>query len=207
MNWLSFFIGLLTGWLIELLIDFFYWRRRRAISVPEGEARTELAAMEAKTGRLEAQLVAAEDDQRKLAACERQLRDCHEALSRVQAQLSTKESEVQQLQASLSDSEIRIAERTSSLAALAGFDAHNLQKIEGIGPKIASILNAYGIHTFADLAETAVEELQKCLAEAGPRYRLANPETWPAQARLAAEGKWLELDELQRKLKGGRVRS
>ncbi len=205
MNWLSFFIGLLTGWLIELLIDFFYWRRRRAVSVPEGEVRTELAAMEAKTGRLEAQLVAAEEDQKKLAACERQLRECHDALSRVQAQLSTRETEVQQLQVSLADTEVRIAERASSLTALAGFDAHNLQKIEGIGPKIAEILNAHGIYTFADLAEAAVEELQKCLEEAGPRYRLAKPETWPAQARLVADGKWLELDDLQRKLKGGRA--
>lgn len=207
MNWLSFFIGLLAGWLIELLIDFYYWRRRRTASVPEGEVRTELAAMEAKAGQLEAQLVAAEDDQKKLAACERQLRDCHDTLSRVQAQLSAKETEVQQLQASLSDTQIHMAERTGSLAALAGFDAHNLQKIEGIGPKIAEILNAHGIYTFADLAEAAIDELRKCLEEAGPRYRLANPETWPEQARLAAEGKWLELDELQRKLKGGRARS
>ncbi len=205
MNWLSFFIGLLVGWLIELIIDFFYWRRRRAVVLPDGEGRTELAAMEAKASRLEAQLVAAQDDQKKLAACESQLGDCQAALSRVQAQLSAREAEVQQLQASLSDKEIRMAERTSSLAALAGFDEHNLQKIEGIGPKIAGILNEHGIHTFADLAEATVEELQKYLEEAGPRYRLASPETWPAQARLAAEGKWLELDELQRKLKGGRA--
>lgn len=205
MNWLSFFIGLLTGWLIELVIDFLYWRRRRSGSVPEGEVRMDLAGMEARTGNLEAQLVAAQDDQKKLAACERQLYDCQDALSRAQAQLSAKETEVQQLQALLSDTEIRMAERTTSLAALAGFDAHNLQKIEGIGPKIAGILNAHGIHTFADLAEAAIEELQKCLEEAGPRYRLANPETWPAQARLAADGKWLELDELQSRLKGGRV--
>jgi len=205
MNWLSFFIGLLIGWLIELLIDFLYWRRRRAASVPDGEMHTKMAGMEARTGNLEAQLVAAQDDQKKLAACERQLHDFQTNLSRVQAQLSAKEAEVQQLQASLSDTEIRMAERTSSLAALAGFDAHNLQKIEGIGPKIAEILNAHGIHTFADLAEAAVGELQKCLEEAGPRYRLANPETWPAQARLAADGKWWELDELQRRLKGGRA--
>ena len=205
MNWLSFFIGLLIGWLIELLIDFLYWRRRRAASVPEGEMRTQMVEMEARTGNLEAQLVAAQDDQKKLAACERQLHDFQTTLSRVQAQLSAKEAEVQQLQASLADTETRMAERISSLTALAGFDARNLQKIEGIGPKIAGILNAHGIYTFADLAETTVEELQKCLDEAGPRYRLASPETWPAQARLAADGKWQELDELQRKLKGGRA--
>lgn len=190
MNWLSFFIGLLTGWLIELLIDFFFWRRRRAAPLAGSATRTEFAA---------------QDDQTQLAACERQLRDCQDALSHAQAQLSARETEIQQLQTSLVDTQVRMAERTSSLAALAGFDAHNLQKIEGIGPKIAGILNAHGIHTFADLAEAAVEELQQCLEEAGPRYRLANPETWPAQARLVAAGKWEALDELQRQLKRGRV--
>ncbi|MBN2389359.1 MAG: hypothetical protein JXR84_01465 [Anaerolineae bacterium] len=203
MNWLSFFIGLLVGWLIELLIDFFYWRRRRVASVPESEVRTELAAMEAKASQLEAQLIAAQDDQKTLATCERQLRDCQDVLSRVQAQLSAKETEVQQLQASLVDVQLRMPERTSSLAAAGGLGADNLQKIEGIGPKIAAILNAHDIHTFANLAEATVKALQEYLEEAGPRYRLANPETWPVQARLAAEGKWEELDELQSKLKGG----
>lgn len=201
MNWLSFFIGLLTGWLIELFLDFFFWRRRRAAPVPESAVRTELAAMEAKASQLEAQLVAVQDDQKKLAACERQLNDCQDALWHVQAQLSASETEVQE---SIAGTQVHIAERTGSLAGLAGLEAHDLQKIEGIGPKIASILNAHGIHTFGDLAEAAVEELQKCLAEAGPRYRLANPETWPTQARLAAEDKWEALNELQDRLKGGR---
>ena len=28
MNWLSFFIGVLVGWIVEWLVDVFYWRRR-----------------------------------------------------------------------------------------------------------------------------------------------------------------------------------
>ena len=204
MNWLSFFIGLLTGWLIELFIDFFFWRHRRAAPAAEGAAHAELAALEAKAGQLEAQLVAVQDEQKKLAICERRLDDYHDALARVQTRLSARETQVQQLQVSLADTQVRMAERTSSLAALAGFDAHNLQKVEGIGPKIAGILNANGIHTFADLAAATVETLQKYLAEAGPRYRLAHPETWPEQARLATGGKWENLDELQGQLKGGR---
>ncbi len=207
MNWLSFFIGLLTGWLIEWLIDFFFWRRRRSGRASESEVRAELAAMEAKASQLEAQLVTVQDDQTQLAACERQLQECQDTLSRAQAELSARETEVQQLQVSLTDTQVSMAERAGSLAALAGLDAHNLQKIEGIGPKIAGILNAHGIYTFADLAEAAAAELRQCLDEAGPRYRLANPETWPVQARLAADGKWEELDELQSKLKGGRARS
>jgi predicted flap endonuclease-1-like 5' DNA nuclease len=204
MNWLSFLIGVLTGWLIELFIDFFFWRRRRTAPVSESETRAELAAMEAKASQLEAQLVAVQDDQRKLTACERQLRDCRDALSRVQMQLSAGEPEVQQVETPIVDAQVYMAERTGSPAGLVGFEAHDLQKIEGIGPKIATILNAHGIHTFADLAEATVETLQKYLEEAGPRYRLAHPETWPEQARLAAGGWWEALEELQDQLKGGR---
>jgi predicted flap endonuclease-1-like 5' DNA nuclease len=80
----------------------------------------------------------------------------------------------------------------------------NLQRIEGIGPKIADILNGHGIMTFAQLAATDVGRLQQILEEAGPRYQLANPETWPEQANLAAAGDWTALATLQEELAGGR---
>jgi predicted flap endonuclease-1-like 5' DNA nuclease len=78
----------------------------------------------------------------------------------------------------------------------------DLKRIEGIGPKIASILNDNGITTFAALAGTSTERLQELLDGAG--IRLAVPDTWPEQAGLAAAGKWEELGTLQDKLKGGR---
>jgi hypothetical protein len=31
-----------------------------------------------------------------------------------------------------------------------------------------------------------------------------NPGTWPKQAKLAADGKWEELETLQKQLKGGK---
>lgn len=80
----------------------------------------------------------------------------------------------------------------------------DLKKIEGIGPKIAELFNNAGIITFADLAATSVERLNELLEEAGPRYNIHNPKTWPEQAQLANEGKWDELAELQEKLDGGR---
>jgi predicted flap endonuclease-1-like 5' DNA nuclease len=80
----------------------------------------------------------------------------------------------------------------------------NLQRIEGSGPKIADILNGHGIMTFAQLAATDVGRLQQILEEAGPRYQLANPETWPEQANLAAAGDWTALATLQEELAGGR---
>ncbi|MCB0551912.1 MAG: hypothetical protein KDD02_00060 [Phaeodactylibacter sp.] len=80
----------------------------------------------------------------------------------------------------------------------------DLKKVEGIGPKIEELLNAAGIYTFQQLAETAVEKVKAILDEAGPRYRLADPGSWAKQAALAASGKWDELQELQDQLKGGK---
>ena len=80
----------------------------------------------------------------------------------------------------------------------------DLKKIEGIGPKIASILNEAGIMTFAELAGAEVDKLKEILEGAGSRYKAHDPSTWPQQAGLAAEGKWDELQKLQDELDGGR---
>ncbi len=80
----------------------------------------------------------------------------------------------------------------------------DLKRVEGIGPKIEGLLNDRGVTTWAQLAKTEVSFLQSVLDDAGPRYRIHDPETWPQQAALAAAGSWDELDELQDRLKGGR---
>lgn len=80
----------------------------------------------------------------------------------------------------------------------------DLKKIEGIGPKISAILNKGGILTFSGLAATPVDRLKRILADAGNRYKMHNPATWPEQAKLAAEGQWEKLKELQDYLDGGR---
>jgi ribosomal protein L30 len=80
--------------------------------------------------------------------------------------------------------------------------ADDLEVIEGIGPKIAGVLKAEGIATLAQLAETDVSRLTEILQ--GANLRLANAETWPEQAALAAAGKWDEFQALTEQLKGGR---
>ncbi len=82
--------------------------------------------------------------------------------------------------------------------------ADDLKKIEGIGPKISEILTTAGIPTFSALASTAPEKIKEILAEAGNRYKMHDPTTWPQQAQLAADGKWDELKTLQDKLDGGK---
>jgi hypothetical protein len=78
----------------------------------------------------------------------------------------------------------------------------DLAIIEGIGPKIADVLKKNGIATFEQLAEAKVSTLDKILKDNG--LNLAQPDTWPQQARLAAAGKMDELKALQEKLNAGK---
>ncbi|MDH5413580.1 MAG: 50S ribosomal protein L21, partial [Flavobacteriaceae bacterium] len=80
--------------------------------------------------------------------------------------------------------------------------ADDLKKIEGIGPKIAETLIAAGIASFADLAKAKPAKISEIIAEVRGNHI---PDTWPQQAKLAADGKWDELKELQDKLDGGKA--
>lgn len=83
--------------------------------------------------------------------------------------------------------------------------ADNLKRIEGIGPKIESVLQAAGIATYAQLADADADQIREILREADPRLlRIASPSTWSEQAKLAADGDWDGLATLKGELKGGR---
>ena len=79
--------------------------------------------------------------------------------------------------------------------------ADDLKKVEGIGPKIAATLTEAGIATFADLAKATPEKISEIIAEVRGNHVT---DTWPAQAKLAAEGKWDELKKWQDELDGGK---
>ena len=76
--------------------------------------------------------------------------------------------------------------------------------IEGIGPKIESLLQAGGIKTWKELSESNPEDIQVILDAAGSRFKLANPGTWPKQAKMANDGDWSGLKNYQDNLKGGK---
>lgn len=80
----------------------------------------------------------------------------------------------------------------------------DLTKIEGIGPKIETLLYDDRIFTFADLAAAPIDRLKRILRAGGERFQMHDPTSWPDQAKLAAEGRWDELKELQDILQGGR---
>ena len=80
--------------------------------------------------------------------------------------------------------------------------ADDLKKVEGIGPKIAETLVAAGITTFADLAKTDAAKISEIIADVRGNHVT---DTWPAQAQLAADGKWDELKKWQDELDGGKA--
>jgi len=80
----------------------------------------------------------------------------------------------------------------------------DLKKIEGVGPKIEELLNNAGIQTYAQLAGSDPDQLKQILADAGSRYQMANPTSWPAQAKLAGAADWDGLTEFQDMLHAGR---
>ncbi len=83
------------------------------------------------------------------------------------------------------------------------FKINDLKIIEGIGPKIADVLNDNGISTWKDLSNTTAEEIKSMLEKGGNRFSFANPTSWPKQASLAASENWDELAKLQDELDGG----
>ena len=83
-------------------------------------------------------------------------------------------------------------------------DTEDLKIIEGIGPKIEGLLKEAGIVNWDELADASIDLLKSVLDNAGPRFRMHDPETWPTQAQLAIRGEWKLLKEYQDELIGGR---
>lgn len=108
------------------------------------------------------------------------------------------QKKIAQLEAAWAD---RLAAAASGGAPVQRDD---LKRIEGIGPKIEKMLNDDQIYTWADLAAAPVERLKGILRRGGDRYKMHDPKSWPDQAKLAAQGRWKELEELQDILQGGR---
>ncbi|MEM1323155.1 MAG: 30S ribosomal protein S16 [Bacteroidota bacterium] len=84
--------------------------------------------------------------------------------------------------------------------------ADDLKKIEGIGPKIAELIEAAGIKTFAQLSEATADRIKEILTEAGGNFASHDPTTWPEQAKMAAAGEWDKLKAWQDELDGGKAK-
>ncbi|MEW5873092.1 MAG: hypothetical protein AB1894_27785 [Chloroflexota bacterium] len=78
----------------------------------------------------------------------------------------------------------------------------DLTLLEGVGPKVQSVLQAAGILTFAQLAAADPGKLKEILEAAN--YPYMDPASWPEQAQLLAKGDMETFQKLTDALKGGR---
>jgi len=81
--------------------------------------------------------------------------------------------------------------------------ADDLTKIEGIGPKAAEALVGKGVTSYGKLAEASADQIKEILTEASSTLSHLDPTSWPKQAKMAADGKWDELQAWQDEVKGG----
>lgn len=65
----------------------------------------------------------------------------------------------------------------------------DLTRINGVGAVFQTVLNDAGISSYGALASASVEDLEGIFDEAG-RSRPGRLETWPAQAKFAANDDW-----------------
>jgi predicted flap endonuclease-1-like 5' DNA nuclease len=107
---------------------------------------------------------------------------------------------------SISETESKLEKWLIKNGVIRRWAQDDLKAVEGIGPKIEQLLHNAGIHTWQQLSETSVAAIQDILAAAGPRFALAEPSTWPEQARLAALGLWDDLQQYQDFLIAGKVK-
>ncbi len=82
--------------------------------------------------------------------------------------------------------------------------ADDLTKIEGVGPKIAEVLIAAGLNSFAAVAASTPEQIKEILDNAEGNFAVHDPSTWTKQAEMAAAGQWDELKVWQDELDGGK---
>lgn len=196
MWWLTSLLGFLLGALL------YWWLFCRS-------KQEEIDRLTAEVDGLKAQLTNAEKDR---ASLKYQVDEAQKHIAALKADLSSCEADkailTSKLDADGGDRGLGIvgggvgSRDVTDYAALLGTD--NLQIIEGVGPKIEGLMKGAGFGDWAAVGKASEEDLQKILDEAGSRYRLADPKSWPRQAALAAEGKWDELIEFQKFLDAGR---
>jgi predicted flap endonuclease-1-like 5' DNA nuclease len=226
MDWPIFFLGILIGWISEWVVDLLFWRKRQKKWMAAeseyltqlDEVKAELEVQKSKTSQfgttevdLESQNADMESLRSQLAAVEAEREDLVALMAGMEAERGALEEQISSLTASAGTIPLAAgvglaAAARSDQVALAQLNedvGDDLTMIEGVGPKIQELLYKSGIHTYSELAESDVEQLQAILVGGGSSFRLADPTSWPRQARLAAAHDWVRLQNLKEQLSGG----
>jgi predicted flap endonuclease-1-like 5' DNA nuclease len=205
----SFLFGVVVG---GIIVYFFWQNKAQDARSNERALQQRLTDAENENRRLLSEQAGSQRKDEQLDTYQTELQAKTEELQQTTAQLSSAEAQISTLREQLAAAEAKAEAATDRAIAEAGEEVaspvqpDDLKKIEGIGPKVAQVLNESGILTFVQLAQTNVSKLRAILEEAGPRFKMMDPESWPEQAGLAGKGDWDALGKLQDELDGGKYR-
>jgi aerobic-type carbon monoxide dehydrogenase small subunit (CoxS/CutS family)/predicted flap endonuclease-1-like 5' DNA nuclease len=79
----------------------------------------------------------------------------------------------------------------------------DLTVVEGLGVQVQELCHGIGIRTWRDLGSTEPSLLRTMLDDAGARFQIHDPSTWPEQARLLDMGAWVPFRELAESVRAG----
>jgi predicted flap endonuclease-1-like 5' DNA nuclease len=198
--WAAFFLGLLIGWLIEWLIDLWYWRRRYHKLLRENRRLADLAT---KSKQDNEYVISLNEENKKLGM---QAEGCASELKAKQAEIDQLTQDIGVLKARLGKPEIQAGPVMPAPESVSGIESKTAEVtlpraqistpvvipddliiINGIGPRIAQLLNNAGIFTFEQLAAQTPQSLEALLGDV--IRRLADEDSIIAQARELAEKK------------------
>jgi predicted flap endonuclease-1-like 5' DNA nuclease len=143
----------------------------------------------------------------RISQLEAELESKNEQIRKLKNDLIICESERNILQSKESTGPGARAAAAAATVLFAGtkYKTDDLKIVEGIGPKIAELLNNAGIMTWKALAETSVDTLKDILIGGGPSYQIHDPSTWAEQSRMADNGEWDALKKWQDELNAGKT--
>ena len=125
----------------------------------------------------------------------------NQKIEELRLKLANARADLDQCLASKADGKIILSETSKTLTNTDNLN--DLKIIEGIGTALEKILNLAGINSFEELSGYDETSLRQILSDAGSRFKVHNPSSWPQQAKLAAEGNWDALKVLQERLNLG----
>ena len=189
----------LLGWLASTIFNKVGWLKTRV-----SELTTDNSGLNTKVNGLSSDVT---DLRVKITQLESEISDKAEQIRKLRSDLMICEGERNAQKgksAAIAPAKVATAVAAPIMFAGTKYKVDDLKIVEGIGPKIAELLNKAGIMTWKALSETAPSRIKEILDAAGPSYQIHDPSTWPEQAGLADNGKWEALKKLQDELDGGK---
>lgn len=184
---LPFLLGLLLGWLIWGS----YRRKWESSQKENADLRRRIADLEAQLANCKKRGTALDNDIHLLRA---EIRDLKARNAAAASSVAV---------AAVPKSEKSTPPSKSKSSVYAALKPDQLQVVEGIGPKMESVLKDNKIKTWDDLSNSSLDGLRKILDSYGSKYKIIDPATWPEQARMANQGDWEGLIARQKQLSGG----